>query len=50
MSNSEFDALAEKCKELQKLAADEIERVKSLVEQVSTPKTEKETTPTESEV
>ncbi|MEH6948417.1 hypothetical protein V7068_15360 [Bacillus sp. JJ634] len=49
VSTSEFDALAEKSKELQKLAADEIERVKSLVEQASTPKTEDETTPTESD-
>jgi len=49
VSNSEFDALAEKSKELQKLAADEIERVKSLVEQASTPKTEEETTPAESD-
>ncbi|USK70046.1 hypothetical protein [Peribacillus asahii] len=49
VSTSEFDALAEKSKELQKLAADEIERVKSLVKQASTPKTEEETTPAESD-
>ncbi|MFB6469082.1 hypothetical protein ACE38V_20325 [Cytobacillus sp. Hz8] len=38
-STAEFDALAAKSKELQTLAADEIERVKLLAKQASTPET-----------
>lgn len=45
-NTADFTALLTKSKELQQLAADEIKRVKSLVEQASAPKTE-DATPTE---
>lgn len=46
VNTAEFDALAAKSKELQKLAADEIKRVKDLAEQASTSKEENKKTNT----
>jgi len=46
INNAEFDALATKSKELQNLAQAEIQRVKDLAEQASTPKAKSEKTNT----
>ena len=42
ITDAEYDTLLANSKELQKLAADEIQRVKSLAKEASTPKTEDE--------